>query len=190
MKSGVLAALGIVVVATVAGIVGGVRSQDGSGGLWLRVGRDLRLQSGDPENTERALGWVVRRGEGNRITLPGRTPADLGLRPDDGDKALSRPRFVVLALLDDASAADSSRLAVVDAGADLAALAARYPDRDRHLIARGTVARWKPDGQGGVSFYLSFSPGQLHLPTELPLGQELLVRSGRGAIPFIVQSRP
>ncbi|MDH5315580.1 MAG: DUF4824 family protein [Gemmatimonadota bacterium] len=190
MRPGVLAALGIVVVATLTGIVSGVRSQNGTGGLWLRVGRDLRLQTGDPENTERALQWVVRRGERNRITLPGRTPADLGLGPDDGDQALARPRFVVLTLLDQATAADSSRLAAVDAGPDLAALAARYPDRDRHLIVRGTIARWKPDSLGGVSFYLSLSPGQLHLPTELPLGRELLVRSGRGAIPFIAQSRP
>jgi hypothetical protein len=190
MRRGILAAFGIVVVATVTGIVGGVRSQDGSGGLWLRVGGELRLQSGDPENTGRALTWVVPRDEKNRITLPDRTPADLGLPPDDDDRALSRPRFVVLALVDKAAAADSSRLAVVDAGPDLAALAARYPDRDRHLIVRGTIARWKPDSLGGVSFYLSLSPGQLHLPTELPLGRELLVRSGRSAIPFIAQSRP
>ena len=189
MRPGVLAAFGIVVVATVAGIVTGVRSQQGTGGLWLQVGRELRLQSGDPENTERALMWVVPRPNDNRVTLAGRTPADLGLRPDDGDQALARPRYVVLTLLDPAPGADSSRLAVVDAGADLAALAGRYPDRDRHLIVRGTVARWKPAGRGGVSFYLSFSPGQLHLPTELSLGRALLVRSGRGAIAYIAQSR-
>jgi len=190
MRPGVLTALGIVAVATMAGIFSGIRSRAGTGGLWLEVGRELTLQSSDPENTERALVWVVPRPEGYRITLDGRTPAELGLRPDDGERALARPRFVVLTLRDSTSTGRESRLAVADVGADLTTLAARYPDRDRHLIVRGTVARWQPDSRGGVSFYLSLTPCQLHLPTELPLGRELLVRSGRSAIPFVVQSRP
>jgi hypothetical protein len=182
-------ALGIVIVATAAEIGGGVRSQAGTGGLWLEVGRELRLQASDVENTERALVWVLPRPAGNRVEVAGRRPGDLGLRPDSGDRSLARPRFVVLTLLDEGTTS-GSRLVVVDAGADRAALAERHPDRDRYLIIGGTIARWQPAGADGVSFYLSLVPGQVHLPTELVLGRELLIRSGRRAIPFIVASRP
>jgi hypothetical protein len=189
MSRGFRWALGIVVVATAAEIGTGVRSQVGTGGLWLTVGRELTLQAGDAENTERALVWVLPRLANNRVALAGRRPADLGLKAERGDRSLARAGFVVLTLLNEATTSES-RLVMVDAGVDHAALAERYPDRDRYLIIGGSIARWQPDGTHDISFHLSLVPSQLHLPTELPLGRELLVRSGRGAIPFIVEARP
>lgn len=189
MSRGFRWALGIVIVATVAGIASGIRSQTGTGGVWLEVGRELKLLSGDPENTERALAWEIPRlGANRRVMIGGRQPADLGLTPDSGSQRMGRPRFVVLTLVN-GTAAGASRLVVADAGADLAALTARYPDRDRYLLVPATIARWK-GGPDGTSFFLSMASTQLHLPTERPLGRELLVRAGRGGIPFIAGSRP
>jgi hypothetical protein len=189
MNRGFWYALGIVALATAAGIASGIRNQSGTGGLWLEVGRELQLLTGDPENTERALVWVIPRPAGNRVTIDGRRPADLGLTPDSGEQSLARPRFVVLTLLE-GPVASASRLAITDAGPELAGLAERYPDRGRYLIVQGTIARWRPGGREGTSFYVWLVPVQLHLPTELPLGRALLVRSGRRGVPFIADSRP
>jgi hypothetical protein len=197
MSRGFRWALALMVIATVAGIVGGVRSRTGSGGLWLTVGRELVVQGGDDQNTGRSLRWVsgldARGGRARPVSdgkpmIAGRTLDEIGLSADTIADQLPRQRFLVLTLVEPDSGG-ASRLSIADAGVDINVLLVRYPDDDRYLIVPAIVSSWRVVGDG-VSLFASLNPNQLHLPTEIPLGGELLVRSGRGGIPYIADSRP
>jgi hypothetical protein len=103
---------------------------------------------------------------------------------------------------------ESSRLFVVDAGLDVAALRAQYPDRSRYAIVHGQVrANWRFDQNGAAlaGFVSHVSPESVHVPLDWrqvfegasavrgdgpsPVAYAVEVKFGQRLEPWISQAR-
>jgi hypothetical protein len=189
--------MAIVLVSIAAIVRTGMRNQAGPSGdgLWLQVGRELEVVTGDEDNSGQVLRFVLPNdsSRARRIVMPVVRFADLGMATpaaDSGRLPLAWAAGVVLAL-DSAVGKDgkpASRLTVVAVGADLAALRARYPDAGRFLVIGAVMAAHR-DSSGVRPVLQDLQSWALHLPTELPLRTWAMVKTGRDGIPFIAATR-
>jgi hypothetical protein len=189
--------MAIVLVSIAAIVRTGMRNQAGPSGdgLWLQVGRELEVVTGDEDNSGQVLRFVLPNdsSRARRIVMPVVRFEDVGMATpaaDSGRLPLARAAGVVLAL-DSAvvkAGKPASRLTVVAVGADLAALRARYPDAGRFLVIGAVMAAHR-DSSGVRPVLQDLQSWALHLPTELPLRTWAMVKTGRDGIPFIAATR-
>ena len=197
MRRGGWVAMAIVLVSIAAIVRTGMRNQAGPSGdgLWLQVGRELEVVTDDEDNSGQMLRFVLPTdsSRARRVVMPVVRFEDVGMATpaaDSGRLPLARAAGVVMAL-DSAVIKDgkpASRLTVVAAGADLAALRARYPDAGRFLVIGAVMAAHR-DSSGVRPVLQELQPWVLHLPTELPLRTWAMVKTGASGIPFIAATR-
>jgi hypothetical protein len=147
----VIAALGIVLAADAAVLIGVASSRSGGPDATLRLSeRELVLEVESADNSAVILHprYVDGAGPfGPRSVLPASKAAELGITARPGQSAAKRA-YVALKLQPDAPAG-TSRLRVADVGLDPAALRRRYPDRNRYAVARAAV-RMGPNREAWV----------------------------------------
>lgn len=156
------------------------------GGVTLVLGREGTLVTGGPRNSGQSVRiWL---GPDGATTMPVRTPSWMEAAGFSGTERTPTLRRA-LAVLDVGTAADpgDDGVTVVEVGRDPARLQARYPDRSRHLVVPVDIRGRQPAATGDTLGTLFLAVAELHVPGGMRAEGRVLVRTGRGGLPYIVR---